>query len=326
MKFEQNLSMMFDDINIPELFFTEYLCNANGDYVKIYLYMLFLCKHNSEITVLDLSKKLSIPIKSVEAGLKYWEEQNIIIKKNKTYELADLKNLFVNKLYTPKLTSSPEEAVENMDRNVRRTQALDEINTSFFQGVMSASWYTTIDNLFQRYAFDEDVMIALCRYCFDRQALHPKYIQAVAEGWANNKIHTMTDLEKYYLETDQINKIKSRIKKKLNRYNDLTQYEEAFVEKWIKDYNYPMDIIEIALKKTSSKSSYSFEYFDKLISDWHDKNLTTADEINNYLTQLKQKEKNAKALGKNNPNQIPITKFFSDSDQYSNFDDFYSNL
>ena len=118
MKFEQNLSLLFEDMNIPELFFTEYFCNANGDYVKIYLYSLFLCKHGSEISALDLSKKLSISLKSVEAGFKYWEEQGVLIKKNKTYEFADLKKIAVNKLYTPRLTTSPDEAVKNNEKNI----------------------------------------------------------------------------------------------------------------------------------------------------------------------------------------------------------------
>jgi len=326
MKFEQNLSMLFEDLNIPEIFITEYFCNANGDYVKMYLYMLFLCKYNSEISALDLSKKLSIPIKSVEAGLKYWEEQGVIIKKNKTYELADLKTVILNKLYTPKLTSSPADAIENMDRNVRRSQAIEEINQTFFQGVMSSNWCTTFDNLFQKYAFDEDVMIALCRYCFDRQALYPKYLQAVAEGWHQSKIHTMNDLEKYYLETDHLNQIKNTIKKKLKIYKNFNEYEEAFIEKWVNDYNYPMNVIEIALKKTTSKSSVSFDYLDTLITDWHDKKLTTPDEINEYLKDMKQKEKKAKALVNKNRDQIPMTTFFGDDGQYSNIDEFYTNL
>ena len=83
MKFEQNLSMLFSDLNIPEVFVSEYLCSANGDYVKIYIYCSFLCKYSSEISPLDLSKKLSLPLKNVELGLKYWEEQGVLIKKNK---------------------------------------------------------------------------------------------------------------------------------------------------------------------------------------------------------------------------------------------------
>ena len=86
MIFEQNPSMLFSDLNIPEVFITEHLCMANGDYIKVYIYCLFLCKYGSEISPLDLSKKLCLPIKTVELALKYWEEQNVVIKKQNTYK------------------------------------------------------------------------------------------------------------------------------------------------------------------------------------------------------------------------------------------------
>ena len=45
MKLEQNdKSMLFSSTEIPDVFFTEYLSQANGDYVKVYLYLLFLSK------------------------------------------------------------------------------------------------------------------------------------------------------------------------------------------------------------------------------------------------------------------------------------------
>ena len=125
MKFEQNLSMLFSDLNLPEVFVSEYLCSANGDYVKIYIYCLFLCKYDSEISPLDLSKKLSLPLKTVELGLAYWEEQGILIKKNKIYELADLKKIEIDKLYKPKLTSSIEDAIEGNTKNILRTQVIN---------------------------------------------------------------------------------------------------------------------------------------------------------------------------------------------------------
>ena len=325
MKFEQNLSMLFSDLNLPEVFVSEYLCSALGDYVKIYIYCTFLCKYNSEISPLDLSKKLSLPLKTVELGLKYWEEQGALIKKNQIYELADLKKIEIDKLYKPKLTSSVEDAIEGNTKNILRTQAINEINASFFQGVMSPTWYTDIDNLFTKYRFDEDVMIALFRYCFDRQALHKKYLYAVAEGWASNKVQTMNDLERYYLEVEKSNKIKKNISKKLGITRNLSQYEEAYIDKWTVDYNYSMDIIELALKKTTSKTNFSFDYIDKMISDWHEKNLLTTDDVSSYLKEQKQKMKELKNI--ENQQQMTIQKYVdTQTNQYADLNKFYANL
>ena len=59
-----------------------------------------------------------------------------------------------------------------------------------------------------------------------------------------------------------------------------------------------MKIIEIALKKASNKSNINFKYIDTLLSDWHEKELNTVDDINQYLTATKTKEKKVKQVKK----------------------------
>ena len=51
-----------------------------------------------------------------------------------------------------------------------------------------------------------------------------------------------------------MNKIKKAICKKLGRYTALTEFEEEYIEKWILEYGYDLNVINIALKKTTSKS------------------------------------------------------------------------
>ena len=327
MNFEKNWSMLFEDMNIPEVFITEYLAAADGNYVKIYLYSLFLCKHQGEISPLDLSKKLSLPLSVVEQGLKYWEENLVMTKKQKNYILNDIKQQEVSKLYTPKLTSSPEDAIKNNEKNIERSQAISAINGMYFQGVMSPTWYTDIDTLFEKYKFEEDVVIALFQYCFDRQALHRKYLFTVADAWAKSGIVTMNDVDNYYANFEKMNKIKKSITKKLGFMRNLSEYEEAYVDKWVLDYNYSLDIIEIALKKTTSKSNPSFNYIDKILTDWHERKLTSSAEINTFLKDQKAKQKEFKQMDIYSlPANKNIQKYNNEvSLEYSDLSKFYAN-
>ena len=46
MKLEQNDSpMLFSNTELPDIFFTEYLSQSKGDYIKVYLYIIFLSKY-----------------------------------------------------------------------------------------------------------------------------------------------------------------------------------------------------------------------------------------------------------------------------------------
>lgn len=319
MKLEQSdLSLLFSSTNLPDIFFTEYLSQISGDALKVYLYITFLAKYNKDIRLNDLSKKLELPLKTIQDSIKYLEEQSLITKKNTGYIINNIQEIELHKLYTPKVTSSPEE-LEKVAQNKQRAKAIDSINNQFFQGVMSPSWYSDIDLWFKKYSFDEEVMIALFQYCFNRSALHRNYIQAVAEAWFKNNIKTYNDLDKYYEKQEKLNTLQKTISKKLGITRHLSQYEEGYIEKWNIDYGYNLDIIEIALKKTTSKSNPNFDYLDKLLTDWHDRNLKTSNDIQSFLTQLKEKNKNIKTLEKNNG--------YSNYDQrnYSDLNNFYAN-
>lgn len=299
MKLEQNdASLIFSTTNLPDVFFTEYLSQLTGDSIKIYLYMSFLAKFNKEIKLNDLSKKLNIPLETIKNSLKQLEDESLIIKKNTGYILNNIQEVELHKLYNPKITSSPEE-IEKISQNKYRSKAIETINNEFFQGIMSASWYTDIDLWFKKYSFDEEVMVALFRYCFNRSKLHRNYIQAVAEAWFQNNIKTFNDLDKYYEKQEKLNVIQKSISKKLGLTRNLTQFEEGYISTWYVDYGYNMDVIDIALKKTTSKANPNFEYLNTVISNWHERGLKTSNDVQGFLLQLKEKNKNIKTLEKN---------------------------
>lgn len=101
----------------------------------------------------------------------------------------------------------------------------------------------------------------------------------------------------YYQKQEKLVKIKKSIAKKLGKQS-LTQYEEAYIEKWVIDFGYDLNIIEIALKRSVFKSNPTFEYFNNIITNWHDRNLKTPDEILAFIEQRNKQNKETKKLEK----------------------------
>lgn len=322
MKLEQNDSpLLFSKTELPDIFFTEYLSQTNGDYIKVYLYMIFLSKYGKDIKINDLSKKLQLDFKIIQDAIKYWEELGVITKKNTGYIINSLQEIELHKLYKPKVALSAE-ALKQTAQNQYRAKAIENINNEFFQGIMSPSWYSDIDLWFKKYNFDEEVMIALFRYCFNQSALHRNYITTVADAWHKNGVKTFTDLDKYSQKREKVNQIASSIKKKLRLSRNLTEYEMAYVEKWTVNYNYEMDIIEIALKKSSSKTNISFEYIDKLLTDWNERKLNSVKKVEKYLDE--QKSKPVQSKDTNNSSKSKNSNFIKRA--YKNLNNFYSNM
>lgn len=319
MKLEQNeLLPLFSNTIIPDIFFTEYLPEANGDFIKVYLYILFLSKYDKDIKVNDLCKKLGLSLKVIQDALKYWESQNILTKKNTGFVFNNLQELELHHLYKPRASLSAEQ-IQKSAASQKRAKTIEYINNKFFSGLMPTTWYPDIELWFQKYSFDDEVMIALFEYCFDKSALHRNYMQVVADAWAKNSIKTFNDLDHYFEKQEKLNKVANMISKKLGLSRQLSQYEFAYIEKWIMDFSFTFEIIEIALKRTTSKSNPSFDYIDKLLSDWHDRGFKTVEQVQKFLVDMKQKNANVKQLEK-------VTGYQKyDQRNYDNLNELYAN-
>ena len=319
MKLEQNdKSIMFSVTEIPDIFLSEHIGSMPGDYLKIYLYINFLSKYNGEININDLSKKLALSINTINDGMRYLEKEGFILRKPTGFVVTDLQEKTLNDLYTLKIQTSQEKLAQN-EQNKKRIKLMEYLNNKYFQGIMGPVWYTDIDTWMDKYGFDEQVMINLFDYCYSKSALHKNYVQVVAESWGLNKVKTLDDLEKYYREQEKLMKMKKEIAKKLGRRSGLTQYEEAYIETWVNEYKYDMSIIELALKKTTSRANASFEYINNIIKDWNDRNLRTPAQVSQFLEQRKQQSKTTKEIKK----QVKKENF--EQREYSNLSFLYAN-
>lgn len=201
--------------------------------------------------------------------------------------LSDLKEKELNKHYREKTNSSVEDAEKHNLRNKRRVQVIQDINKRFFQGVMPPSWYTDIDSWFEKFGFEEDVMLALFQHCFDHKVINKNYLLKVAQSWHLKGIKNSIDLDNYSVEYQKVREIIQKISSKL-RTGKLTEYEEAFVRKWVLEFSYDFEIIELALKKTTRRLNVGFEYIDKIISEWSLFELKTVEDIQNYEKNIRK--------------------------------------
>ena len=314
---QSDLPLLFSETIIPDIFFAEYLSQMPATSVKVYLYIIFLSKYEKDAKLNDLSKNLALPLKDINDAFAYLEENGFIIRKENGFIISNLQEQTLNKLYKPNLTMSPEK-VADIAKNKARAKIIEHINNTYFSGIMGPSWYNNIDIWLTKYNFDDQVLISLFDYCFRRSALNMKYVQTVAEAWGSNKIQTWEDLDSYYQKQDALVKIKKTIAKKLGKQT-LTQYEEAYIEKWLLDYGYNLDIIEIALKRSVYKSNPTFEYFNNIITNWHEIGLKTPEEVYAFIEQREKQRKDTKQLEKQ------VNKASYEQRQYSNLSFLYAN-
>ncbi len=288
MLFESYKSILYSDTLLPDIFITEYMPMMSGDSLKVYVYCLFLSKYGKNASVDEFAKNLGMDTDKIKESISNLENLGVLTWKMDGIVLHDLKEKEIKKMYRLKTTSSPEEAANNFDRNKKRNEIIYTINNSFFQGVMSPSWYTDIDAWFDRYKFDEDVMLALFQHCFDHKGLVKAYIEKVAESWKSRNIRNSFDLDNYSIEYKNFKDVRLSIIKKLKLGRNLTEYEDAYVEKWVMDYKYSFEIIELALRKTTAKTNPNFNYINSIITSWYTNGLKSKEEILVYEANRKK--------------------------------------
>ena len=63
---------------VPDDFIENYMLAANGDYVKIYLYLLHCFKSGKEFSVSSLADLFQCTENDIKRALKYWESKGLL--------------------------------------------------------------------------------------------------------------------------------------------------------------------------------------------------------------------------------------------------------
>lgn len=318
MKFERQVNRELTDVYIPALFISNNMFGLDETSLKLYLYINFLVQSNMDLDIDKLAKKVGIKEYELKNSFDTLEEEELLLKTENGYIILDLKTSEINKTYIPKLKPKMDSVKSAVEK--QRIAAASAINESFFQGIMALSWYVDISTLFEKYSFDEDVMIALFHECAERKALKKAYVFKVAESWYMGGVKTFEQLEDYQSKQDEINKIKSKIKSRLRLNRAFTEYEEKYIKSWLEEMKYSFDEVDYAIKISSSKGNASIGYINGILKNWKEKGLTTVAKIaenENVISKkdVLKKTKDASNLKHKNYNQRKGVDF---SEYYDN--------
>ena len=221
---------------------------------------------------MQFAKTFGLPEEKIAGIFNELIEKGIFQKKGKGFVLTDLKDKEINKLYKPRTTPNA------MELDIKKS-IVSSINKGFFQGIMPISWYQNIEMWFNLYKFEDEVMFMLFNYCNERGLLKFSYVNAVAKNWAEAGIKNEAELDDYFMKYKKTKEISTKIAKKLNRSSRFTEYEERYIKKWVNDYRYGIDIIDLALRKTVRISNPNLEYVHKVLTGWYKSGYRTTAQV-----------------------------------------------
>ena len=144
--------------------------------------------------------------------------------------------------------------------------------------------------------FSDDLIVSLLEYCIERGKKDFKYIEKVAIRWAEDGITTPEEASQSSRKYDRNVYV---IMNELGKTSSPTSKELEFIQRWTKEYAFPMEIILEACQRTVlATDKHRFEYADSILTGWRRDGVSTQADIER-LDELHQKKKTAaKPAGK----------------------------
>lgn len=281
---------------ISDIFVDYYMPRANGEFVKIYLYLL-RSMHNTgtQISLSMLADVFSCPENDIRRALNYWDDAGVL---SLSYKKDELSSVLFLPLEAPKKKPSPSPAREQRTQEEPKTKRTrisqkdilrrKEENAEIAQLLFVCEQYlgrtlspSETERLFYYYDelhFPVDLVEYLVEYCVSKGSTSIHYIEKVAQEWHKTGINTVEMAKK---ETTTWHRSYFVIMRAFGiRGRNPIDSEIAFMNKWIKEYDFTIELIQEACSRTVTKTGkQSFEYADKILSDWRNHNVHHLEDI-----------------------------------------------
>ena len=103
MKFVEKINRELMDVDLPGIFVSNCMASLDELSLKLYIYMKFIARNNLEFSNSDIARKLGIKVAELEKVYDTLESEELILKTVDGYEILDVKEQEINKIYIPKL-------------------------------------------------------------------------------------------------------------------------------------------------------------------------------------------------------------------------------
>lgn len=266
---------------VPDSFIEHAMPVANGDYVKIYLYLLYSFKNEKMLSVSSLADLFQCTENDIRRALRYWESKQLLyIEEDSAKEIVSLSLSG----QASSGCSAPESETTRLEVEVpvkhsysaKETKAFKE-QANIKQLLFACETYigkqltrTDIETLLYFYDqlhFSADLIEYLVEYSVSKNKRSLRYMEAVALEWHKKGIRTVADAKQ---DSKPFAKECYLVLKALGINNhDPLPTEVNYVHRWMHEYGFTIDLILEACNRTIMQiHAPKFEYVDGILRSW----------------------------------------------------------
>lgn len=311
--------------SVSNIFIDEYMSEANGEFVKIYLYLLrHLNASDAGFSISEIADKFEHTEKDIKRALCYWERMQLLHLDYDTNEnlvgiqLKDALSKAGNAKVSAGKTVS-DQAPAGKEAPAKKSYSADDIKQfteqeAVMELVFIAEQYlgrtltaTDLNAIFYFYDglhLSIELIEYLIEYCVSNKHTSIRYIEKVALAWAENGYQTVAQAKQ---ANGQYNQLYSAVMKAMGiTGRSLVSAEVAYIDKWKNDFGFSVELIQKACEKTiQSIHEPSFEYADRILSNWKLNGISTLEDVAKADTDHQQRKRASAAA----PRTVSKNKF-----------------
>ena len=306
----QEMQIDLGDTPIENIFINDYMPQADGTYVKVYLMGYKYAKDRLDFNNETISKNLNLPLSDVLNAWNYWENEGIIIKHetddeyNYIVEFVNLKQFYVDNVYKHIRNVNDKNSYVDNDklistaRNPEIKTMMEEIEDMLGRP-LKVSEKQKIITWLNKYKTKPYMMTQAFSYSVNNKKIKRfNYIESVVSAWYDAGVVDLDTMVEYLEKRNDRFSAYSRISKALGFNRTLTEAEMRTIDRWIDEWDFSMEMILKCLENSTKINNPNLNYFDKILSDWYKNGFKTIDDLKNDKKPEKTKKETSKSKNK----------------------------
>ena len=323
---------------VSNTFIDEYMADANGEFVKIYLYLLRCINAAENFSISKMADKFDHTEKDIKRALKYWEKKHLLqLEYNSGEQLTGICLCEPVSVVTQD-SEHAEKPTEASSVDIRPSYTKDQILSfqndeassdllfiieRYIGHPLSIKDYETILYWSDELKFSTDLIEYLVESCVDNGHKSIRYMDKIALSWSASSIRTAEDARR---SSSAYKQTHYGVMKAFGiSGRKLAEYELELVDKWTSQFGFTLDIISEACKRTLQATNQpSFQYADTILENWHKCNIHHLE----YIAILDTAYKKSKASSSRNVtvNKTAANRFNNFSQRTYNFEQLEKQL
>ena len=302
--FKDRLSMGVTPV--ADTFIDNYMAVANGEYVKVYLYIL-RHQNKEDLSLEQIADALNHTEADVKRAINYWQKagvlenaqenpsESILIEQNRTNCSMDIEvTSTADKETAAAQVQSPAYSAEQVSRlnNDEEFSQLLYIAQKFLNKAFTPRDCQVFAYLYDTLGMNIGLLEYLAEYCAQNGHTSVRYLETVALSWHEKGIRTALEAQEY---STSYTKDAFAVMKAfgLNSRKPAVP-EQKLMEKWFKDYGFDRDLVLEACSRTiNAIHTPSFQYADSILTDWKKAGVKTLADVKGMDARRAERANNA---------------------------------